>query len=269
MRRDVIRRATGEAASQGGYHMANWPASNDRAQMQGGVGKALGGEILVIDDDPAIRDILRLALTAAGFAVTEAADGAAGLRAATIRTPDLVVLDLGLPEVDGLDLARALRRAGNLPILMLTARADEVDRVVGLELGADDYVAKPFSPRELVARVRAILKRARPEAAENPTLRRGVIEIDPAAHALRVAGRPVALTAREMEVMVRLMARPDHVLSRPQLVDAVWGTNVHVSDRTLDSHLRNLRAKLSAAGCRDAIETLHGVGVRMGPCRGG
>lgn len=228
---------------------------------------AAGGEILVIDDDPAIRDILRLALTVAGYAVTEAADGAAGLAAAA-RQPDLVILDLGLPEMDGLDVARALRRAGNVPILMLTARADEVDRVVGLELGADDYVAKPFSPRELVARVRTILKRTRP-GAPGPTLRRGVIEIDPAAHALRVRGEPVALTAREMAVMARMMARPDHVLSRPHLVDAVWGTNVQVSDRTLDSHLRNLRAKLAAAGCSDAIETLHGVGVRMGPCRGG
>ena len=181
------------------------------------------------------------------------------------------MLDIGLPEVDGLDVCRALRKSSTVPILFLTARDDEIDRVVGLELGADDYVTKPFSTRELVARVRVILKRTQPQAPADlhPHVKqRGVLEVDEDCHSVRIAGQPIALTAREMELLSRLMARPEHVMARPQLVDAIYGTNVQVSDRTMDSHLRNLRAKLTAAGCPDAIDTVHGVGIRMGPCRG-
>jgi len=220
--------------------------------------------ILIVDDDPQIRDVLRIALGQAGFVVAEAADGRAALAMVARAAPDLVVLDIGLPEMDGLEVCRRLRRVSHVPVLFLSAQDGEIDRVVGLELGADDYVTKPFSPRELVARIRAILKRAQPEAVA--ALRRGCLEVDPGQHLCRVTGVPVAVTAREMAVLARLMARPDQVLSRPQLVDAVYGVNTHVSDRTLDSHLRNLRAKLAAAGCADAIETVHGVGVRMGPC---
>lgn len=227
----------------------------------------MSATLLVVDDDPQIRDVLRIALDQAGFRVTEAADGTAALAAFTKFAPDLVVLDIGLPELDGLEVCRRIRRTSHAPIIFLTARDDEIDRVLGLELGADDYVAKPFSPRELVARVKAILKRSM--GPENPVHRRGVLEIDPAAHSCRVNGELVQLTAREMEILSRLMARPDHVMARPQLVDAIYGTNVNVSDRTVDSHLRNLRAKLNAAGCPDAIETVHGVGIRMGSCRGG
>jgi two-component system OmpR family response regulator len=223
--------------------------------------------LLVVDDDPQIRDVLRIAMGQAGFRVAEAADGTAALAAATKFAPDLIVLDIGLPELDGLEVCRRLRRTSQVPILFLTAQDDEVDRVVGLELGADDYVTKPFSPRELVARVRAILKRT--QGAETGGQKRGVLEVDRDSHACRVNGAAVALTAREMELLSRLMARPDHVMARPQLVDAIYGTNVNVSDRTVDSHLRNLRAKLAAAGCPDAIDTVHGVGIRMGPCRGG
>jgi len=153
----------------------------------------LTASILVVDDDPEIRAILRLALVQAGFGVTEAEDGAAGLAAAGRGAPDLIVLDLGLPEIDGLDVARALRRTSAVPILMLTARDDEIDRVLGLELGADDHVTKPFSPRELIARIRAILKRAQPPTPGH-ILRRGVVEVDQAAHALRVNRLAVALT---------------------------------------------------------------------------
>jgi len=220
--------------------------------------------ILIVDDDPQIRDVLRIALGQAGFVVAEAADGRAALAMVARAAPDLVVLDIGLPEMDGFEACRRLRRISQVPVLFLSAQDGEIDRVVGLELGADDYVTKPFSPRELVARIRAILKRAQPEAVA--ALRRGCLEVDPGQHLCRVTGVPVAVTAREMAVLARLMARPDQVLSRPQLVDAVYGVNTHVSDRTLDSHLRNLRAKLAAAGCADAIETVHGVGVRMGPC---
>ncbi len=231
----------------------------------------MSATILVVDDDPNIRDVLRIALGQASFKVVEAGDGQAALASFAKTGADLIVLDIGLPEMDGLDVCRALRRTSAVPILFLTARDDEIDRVVGLELGADDYVTKPFSPRELVARVRVILKRSQPQASDDqrPNLkRRGVLEVDEDRHIARITGHPVALTAREMELLSRLMARPEHVMARPQLVDAIYGTNINVSDRTMDSHLRNLRAKLTAAGCPDAIDTVHGVGIRMGPCQG-
>ena len=224
--------------------------------------------ILVADDDGQIRDVVRIALTQAGFAVAEAGEGRAALEKAESLQPDLVILDIGMPELDGLEVCRALRRTSQVPILFLTARGDEIDRVVGLELGADDYVSKPFSPRELVARVRAILKRSNGEISDQVVMRRGIISVDPARHLCHVNDATVTLTSREMDLLERLISRPDNVMSRPQLVDAIYGTNVNVSDRTMDSHLRNLRSKLGKAGCADAIETVHGVGIRMGACRG-
>ncbi|WP_072902241.1 response regulator transcription factor [Cognatiyoonia sediminum] len=222
--------------------------------------------ILVADDDARIRDVLRIALGQAGFEVDEVADGKEALRAAQRTQPDLIVLDIGMPEMDGLEVCRELRKTSQVPILFLTAQGDEIDRVVGLEMGADDYVSKPFSPREVIARIRAILKRSGVEAEEATVLQRGVLRIDPERHLCEVGDRPVTLTSREMELVIQLMKRPNHVVARPQLVDAIYGTNVHVSDRTMDSHLRNVRAKFAAVGCKDAIETVHGVGVRMGPC---
>ncbi|SLN35924.1 response regulator transcription factor [Roseisalinus antarcticus] len=224
--------------------------------------------VLIVDDDPNIRDVLRIALGQAGFATEEAADGNRALESMETLAPDLVVLDIGLPERDGLEVCREMRRSSQVPVLFLTARGDEIDRVVGLEMGGDDYVCKPFSPRELVARVKAILKRSGRPAGDEDLVRRGLLEVDETRHLARVSGRTVQLTAREMDILTRLMARPDHVVSRPRLVDAVYGMGVPVSDRTMDSHLRNLRAKLAEAGIEDAIETVHGVGVRMGPCRG-
>lgn len=224
--------------------------------------------ILVADDDAQIRDIVRIGLSQAGFGVAEAGDGRMALEMAQSLRPDLLILDIGMPEMDGLDVCRTLRKTSDVPIMFLTAHADEVDRIVGLELGADDYVSKPFSPRELVARVRAILKRSQGEVAVQDVLRRGVLSVDPARHQCLVRDVTVTLTSREMDLLERLIARPDHVMSRPQLVDAIYGTNVNVSDRTMDSHLRNLRSKLAKAGCGDAIETVHGVGIRMGACRG-
>lgn len=226
-------------------------------------------QILIADDDAQIRDVVRIALTQAGFTVAEAADGRAAMEMAESLSPALIVLDIGMPEMDGLEVCRNLRKTSEVPILFLTAQSDEIDRVVGLELGADDYVAKPFSPRELVARVRAILKRGGVADAPVQMLRRGHVSVDQERHLCRVGEEPVTLTSREMDILTRLMTRPDHVMSRPQLVDAVYGTNIHVSDRTVDSHLRNLRSKLAEAGVVDAIETVHGVGVRMGACRKG
>lgn len=228
----------------------------------------MGQHILIADDDAQIRDVLRIALTQVGFETSEVSDGRSALRNALQHRPDLVVLDIGMPEMDGLEVCRRLRQDTQVPILFLTAQGDEIDRVVGLELGADDYVTKPFSPREVIARIRAILKRAGAELEEPKILKRGILTIDPDRHRCSVNGTPVSLTAREMELVAQLMKRPEHVMSRPQLVDAIYGTNVHVSDRTMDSHLRNVRAKLNEAGCPDAIDTVHGVGVRMGPCKG-
>ncbi len=226
-------------------------------------------DILIIDDDPQIRDVLRIALKQAGHNVAEAGDGAEGLAKARRGKADLIVLDIGLPEMDGLELCRKLRAERDTPVLFLTARDDEIDRVLAFELGGDDYVSKPFSPRELVARIRAILKRTAKglvNGTDQP-LQRGMVRLDPARHLCTISDQPVALTSREMALLAHLMARPEHVATKAQLVEAVYGGVIHVSDRTVDSHLRNLRAKLAAAGCDGAIETVHGVGIRMGPCR--
>lgn len=222
-------------------------------------------KILVVDDDPGLRGLVTLALERAGFAVVAASDGQQALTHAAREAPDLVVLDVGLPELDGFEVCRRLRRSSEVPILFLTAQDDEVDRIVGLELGADDYVTKPFSPRELVARIRAILKRAQP-AKGRAGLSHGGLELDPDGHACRFAGAEVALTATELALLDRLMQGGGRILTRRQIVDAIWGAGSAVADRTLDSHLRNLRQKLGQAGCRDAVETVHGIGLRLGAC---
>ncbi len=222
--------------------------------------------ILIVDDDPNIREVISFAVEAAGFLTTFATDGADGLARAQTGSFDLVILDIGLPEMDGLEVCKALRRTSEVPILFLTARDDEIDRVLGMEIGGDDYVTKPFSPRELVARIKAILKRAAPAVTNTVSMQRGALEIHVDRHTCRVSGRDVALTTSEFSLLVALMRRPDHVTSRAQLVDALYGANIHVSDRTIDSHIRNLRAKLAGAGCAEAITTVHGVGLRMGPC---
>ena len=229
----------------------------------------MSAEILIVDDDPQIRSVLRIALKQAGMALAEAGDGAEGLAKARSGRFDLIVLDIGLPEMDGLEVCRALRTSDETPVLFLTARDDEIDRVLGFELGGDDYVTKPFSPRELVARIKAILKRSASatQTTTSEALHHGNLQLDPTRHQCLIDGAAVALTAREMGILSHLMTRPDQVIPRPALTDAVYGTNIHVSDRTVDSHLRNLRAKLAKAGCDDAIETVHGVGIRMGTCR--
>ena len=225
--------------------------------------------ILIVDDDAQIRDVLRIALKTAGMHSEEAGDGAEALAKARAGRFDLIVLDIGLPQMDGLEVCRSLRKDSEVPVLFLTARDDEIDRVLGFELGGDDYVTKPFSQRELVARIKAILKRgAAPAMTDGTGGTRGVLVLDPERHHCAVNGQPVTLTAREMDILRLLMAQPDRVFARPALVDQVYGQGMDVSDRTLDSHLRNLRAKLAAAGCADAIETMHGVGLRMGACRG-
>lgn len=222
--------------------------------------------ILIVDDDPHIKDVIGFAVEAAGFTAAFASDGAEGLAKAASGAFDLVVLDIGLPEMDGLEVCKAIRKTSDVPILFLTARDDEIDRVLGMEIGGDDYVIKPFSPRELVARIKAILKRTVRVAPVSGPLQRGAISVDIDRHLCQSGGIDIALTTSEFALLTVLMRRPDHVVSRAHLVDEVYGANIHVSDRTIDSHIRNLRAKLKDAGLSDAVVTVHGVGLRMGPC---
>ncbi|WP_170431330.1 response regulator transcription factor [Ruegeria arenilitoris] len=219
-------------------------------------------KILLVDDDPRLRELVSLALERAGFQVVTASDGQIAVTHAAREAPDLIVLDIGLPEMDGFEVCRRIRARSEVPILFLTARDDEIDRVLGLEMGADDYVTKPFSPRELVARVRAILKRSA-GPRRNAVLSHGRITLDPGAHICRLDEATVPLTATEFTLLATLIERPGQVLSRAQLIQAVWGALSQVSDRTLDSHLRNLRGKLAQAGCSGVIETVHGVGIRI------
>lgn len=225
--------------------------------------------ILVVDDDPHIRDVICFALEKAGMATEIARNGSEALKLAELRNPDLVVLDVGMPELDGLEVCRRLRRNSEVPILFLSARSDEIDRILGLEMGGDDYVTKPFSPRELVARVNVILRRRNGgagEAREARPLSHGALAIDPSRHSANFAGRELGLTVIEFAMLAAMAARPRVVFGREQLMSAAYDGKVHVSDRTIDSHIRNIRAKCAAAGCANAIETVHGLGFRLGPC---
>lgn len=222
--------------------------------------------VMIVDDDPHIREVIGFALENVGFTTVSAENGLVALTRIHQQPPALIVLDIGMPEMDGLAVCREVRKFSEVPILFLTARDDEIDRIIGLELGGDDYVTKPFSPRELVARVKAILKRS--TAAKPPTkvFEHGALQLDTTRHFCRFDGQDIALTASEFSLLAALLQNPDQVLSRGQLTDLVYGNNVHVSSRTIDSHLRNIRAKLAAAGCKQAIISVHGVGLRMGDC---
>jgi two-component system OmpR family response regulator len=229
--------------------------------------------ILVVDDDSHIREVICFALEKAGMATLIARDGVQALESFRRQPADLVILDIGMPEMDGLEVCRQLRKSSEVPILFLSARDEEIDRVLGLEIGGDDYVTKPFSPRELVARVNVILKRTRPGratvAAPAEPLSRGALQLDPEAHLASFAGQALALTGIEFSILKAFAARPRQVFSREQILASAYGGAVHVADRTIDSHIRNIRAKLAAAGCDSAIETVHGVGFRLGRCEAG
>ncbi|MEM7546772.1 MAG: response regulator transcription factor [Pseudomonadota bacterium] len=223
--------------------------------------------VLIADDDPNIREVIRFALGKEGLNVVEAADGAEALSQFAKMVPDIVVLDVGMPEADGLDVCREIRRTHETPILFLSARDEEIDRILGLEIGGDDYVGKPFSPRELTARVKAILKRADPpRAAEEEALVHGALTIRPGPHEVEFAGDPVKLTPLEFSILASLVRLRDRVVSRNDLGAAAYKMNVHVSGRTIDSHVRNIRQKLTDAGAGSSIETVHGIGFRIGAC---
>ncbi len=221
--------------------------------------------VLVVDDEPAIVQLVRDYLERAGFDVTTAATGEAALQLFGRARPDLVILDLALPEMDGLDVARLMRRSGDVPIIMLTARADEADRVAGLELGADDYVTKPFSAREIVARVRAVMRRAQLAAMREEVVRVGEsIVLDAPRMQVSVDGREVGLTATEFQLLLHMARQPGRVFTRAQLLDAVHGVAVESYERAIDAHVKNIRRKIE----RDPraprhLQTVFGVGYRL------
>jgi DNA-binding response OmpR family regulator len=217
--------------------------------------------ILIIEDERDVADLLALSLRNAGFNASAAADGASGLQKVRDERPEFIILDLMLPKMSGLEVCRILKSdtaTAHIPILMLTAKAEEIDRIVGLEFGADDYVTKPFSPREVMLRIRAILRRG-----EKPdeTLQAGPIAIDPARHQVRVNGKRVHLTSLEFKLLRTLMQRRGRVQDRDKLLNDVWGYESVIDTRTVDTHVRRLREKLGKAG--DVIETVRGFGYRM------
>lgn len=232
----------------------------------GGTVAHMPERILVVDDEPDILDVVAYNLEQAGYRVTAARDGRTAIAEAERVRPDLVVLDIMLPDVSGMEVCRALRRSDKtkgVPILMLTARADEVDRVVGFEVGADDYVTKPFSPRELVLRVRAILRRrsGAPEDTGEAVLSHGCLTLDVSRHEVAVEGQAVDLTSIEFKLLHDLMSRRGRVQSREALLDRVWGYVTGVETRTVDTHVKRLREKLGPAGAY--VETVRGVGYKF------
>ena len=229
--------------------------------------------ILVADDDPHIRQLIVFALAKAGLDAIEAEDGEAALAAVAAHAPDLLILDINMPRMDGIEVCRRLRAISQIPILFLSSRDDEIDRVLGIELGADDYVTKPFSPREVVARVMAILRRvaAHPPAAESVTgtLRHGRLTLDTDGWRANWDTEEVPLTVTEFGILRTLIAMPSKIFSRDAIIDRLHGPGFAITDRTIDSHVRNLRAKFAKAGATDVIETRAGVGYRLGTCNGG
>src|SRR5262249_14196279 len=228
-----------------------------RCSMETGSGR----KILVIEDETDVADLVALNLRKAGYKVATAADGVSGLQKARDDRPDFIILDLMLPKMSGLEVCRILKSDGatvHIPILILTAKAEEIDRIVGLEFGADDYVTKPFSPREIVLRIRAIFRRG--EKAEE-SLTAGPISIDPARHEVRVHGKQVHLTSIESKLLRALIQRRGRVQERDRLLNDVWGYEAVIDTRTVDTHVRRLREKLGKAG--DAVETIRGFGYRL------
>ena len=222
--------------------------------------------VLIVDDEKRIREVVEYALQKDGYRVSTAADGLEALAAVDRDRPDLVVLDVMLPGLDGLSVCRKIRSQHQTPILFLSARADEVDRIVGLELGGDDYLVKPFSPRELVARVRAVLRRFEAASSdvkepETQAMRHGQLTLDVQRHEAAYAGQRVQLTATEFQVLAALIERPGIVLSRAQLLQRAYTDDLHVTERTLDSHVRRIRSKFRLVG-GDPIATVHGVGYK-------
>jgi len=219
--------------------------------------------ILVVEDEPSIRTVARAYLEQAGFRVVVAETGPDALRLAAADAPDLVVLDLNLPGMDGMEVAARLREASDVYIMMLSARTEEADRVAGLRIGADDYLTKPFSPRELVARIEAILRRRRAAADGGRILRFRHVAIDPDARTASAGGRPLDLTTTEFGVLLALALHPNRALTREQLIDRVWGDDFYGTDRVVDVYVGQIRRKIEAATGATVIGTVRGVGYRF------
>ena len=221
-------------------------------------------KILVVDDKPELRTLLKSYLSQEGFEVATACDGQEALYVARYEKPDLIILDLMMPEMGGYDFMRAYSREADTPVIILTARLDENEKVLGLELGADDYVTKPFSPRELTARVRAVLRRMEKKGSEPEMLRAGEIQLDRSGRSTLIAGQPVDLTPSEFELLATLMAAPGRVFSRLELLERLQGTAYEGYERTIDVHIRNLRAKIEPDSANPQyIETVYGAGYRF------
>ena len=223
--------------------------------------------ILVVDDEPHIRDVICFALERAGLISTAVRNGTEAMAAFRRGNIDLIILDIGMADMDGLEVCRQIRKTSGLPILFLSARDEEIDRVLGLEIGGDDYVTKPFSPRELVARVKAILKRSGNEA--EPERRRaifvaGELSLDRLGRTVMFGDSAISMTVLEFAILDALLSRPDMVFSRERLMEAAYGAGTYVADRTIDSHIRNIRAKFLAAGGQGIIATVHGIGFKLG-----
>jgi two-component system alkaline phosphatase synthesis response regulator PhoP len=221
-------------------------------------------KVLVVDDDPGIVKLVRAYLDQAGFEVAVAYDGKKAMQIARNDRPDLVILDLMLPEMDGWDVCRALRKESDVPIIMLTARVEESDKLIGLELGADDYVTKPFSPRELVARVRSVLRRVEGMPARPERLSHAEITVDLSRHLVEVRGQAIDLTPTEFDLLATLMEDPGRAFSRSQLLEAVQGYAYDGYERTIDVHIKNLRQKIEEeAGNPQRIKTVYGIGYKF------
>jgi two-component system OmpR family response regulator len=225
--------------------------------------------ILIVDDDPHIIEVLKFALEKAGFTLEVATNGREALDKASAKSFALIVLDITMPEMDGLETCRRLRKSSEVPVLFLSSRDEEIDRIVGLEIGGDDYVTKPFSPRELVVRVQAILKRTAPKPV-GPTsisiLQKGALRVDTHRYVAFWHDKQVALTATEFALLAALLEHPGKVYTRDELMDRAYD-GVAVSDRTIDSHIRRIRQKFAGESADSIIETLHGIGYTLGPCR--
>jgi two-component system OmpR family response regulator len=227
--------------------------------------------ILIVDDDPHIREVVRFALRGAGYLTEEAGDGRAALILFEERRPDLIVLDIMMPEMDGVEVCRSLRSRSNVPIVFLSSRDEEVDRILGLELGGDDYLTKPFSPRELVARVKAVLRRGvgseiNVSPRQPATIKHGSLVLDLDSFRAFWKDREVSLTVTELGILRTLLRHPGKVFTRDELMSSAYSYENVVTERTIDSHVRRVRRKFAQAG-GDPIETVHGVGYRIGECR--
>ena len=230
----------------------------------------MGKKILIVDDDSHIREVIRFSLEKAGMTSYEAANGKDALQLFKQYQPDLIVLDITMPEMDGLECCKALRKFSDVPILFLSSRDDEVDRIVGLEIGGDDYVTKPFSPRELVTRVNVILRRTQNNAhkilPEETKLKHGNILVDIESYEVTINNKNIDLTSIEFDVLKTLLSQPNRVFTRNELMDKAYPPNVYVSNRTIDSHIRNIRSKCKNTAGIEVIKTVRGIGYKLGEC---